>query len=127
MIIANPSGSNQGISLDDIKSIFLKKRTNWPRGGNAVPINARKGSAVREEFVQRVLNMTQAEESNYWKEEQIKSGLTAPVEFSNVLKAVFKLKGSVSYIYRSEYREGVAQIIYVLKASQPETTPGTTE
>jgi hypothetical protein len=127
LIIANPSAQASGISLDDIRSIFLKKRANWPRGGNAVPINARKGSALRGEFVQRVLNMTLAEESNYWKDEQIKSGLTEPAEFSNVLKAVFKLRGSIGYVYRSEYREGVAKILYVLKAHPTGSGPAKTE
>ena len=121
LIVANPSAPASGISLDDIRSIFLKKRSNWPGDGNAVPINARKGSSLRKEFVKRVLGMTQAEESAYWKDARIKSGLTEPAEFSDVLKAVFKLKGSLSYVFRSDYKEGVAKIIYILKAQQTQT------
>ncbi len=37
-----------------------------------------------------------------------------PATFSNLLKAVFKVNGSVGYVFRSDYKEGVVKVLMVL-------------
>jgi hypothetical protein len=117
LVIVNSGVPTRKASVDEIKEIFLKKRTNWPGGGAAVPINAAEGTALRKQFRQRVLSMSAREERDYWNDKKIKTGVTGPVEFGNTLKAVFKLRNSVSYVYRSHYKEGVARVLMVLPAS----------
>jgi hypothetical protein len=116
LVIVNNSVSAKRVSVDAIKDIFLKKRTNWPGGGSAVPVNAGEGTALRKEFRRRVLAMDAREEREYWNDKKIKTGVSGPVEFGNTLKAVFKLRNSVSYVYRSQYKEGVARVLLVLPA-----------
>jgi len=117
LVIVNNAVGAKKAKVDEIREIFLKKRTNWPGGGTAVPVNAGEGTALRKEFRRRVLSMNAREEQDYWNDKKIKTGVSCPVEFGNTLKAVFKLRNSVSYVYRSQYREGVARVLMVLPAS----------
>lgn len=117
LIVVNKSIAPAGMSKDEIRDIFLKKRLNWKGGAKAIPIHAGRGSALRDDFRQRLLGMTGIEEDDYWKARQIKTGDPLPAEFGNTLKAVFKIKGAVSYVYREEYKEGIANVLLVLPAN----------
>jgi ABC-type phosphate transport system substrate-binding protein len=116
LVIVNPSVPVKSVSVQDLKDLFLKKRLDWGSGGKAVPIHAAEGSSLRTAFVRRVIGMSVAEEQSYWQERKIKAGIDKPTEFANPLKAVFKIKGAVSYVFRSMYKEGVAKVVMVLAA-----------
>ncbi len=113
LIIANNSIAASSISADELKAIFLKKKGSFA-GSKVVPINAKSGSALRKAFQQRVVEMDESLEANYWEQQKIKTGLTPPVEFAGTVKAVFSVKGSIGYCLRSEYREGVVKVLLVL-------------
>ena len=117
IVIANSSVKASSITKDELRDIFLKKRTSWSNSGVVKPINASSGSELRKRFCEAVLKMTLEEEKRYFQEEKIKNGLTEPNSFSNTLKAVFKLRGSVSYVLRSDFKEGVAKVLLVIPAS----------
>lgn len=114
LVVVNNSLPLDQVSVDDLRDLFLKRRLNWQQGGKAVPIHAPEGSSLRKHFVKRLMGMSVADELTYWQERKIKAGVTPPAEFGNTLKAVFKLKGAVSYVYRSEYKDGVAKVLLVL-------------
>ena len=113
MVIANKSIRATEISADELKAIFLKKKESFA-GGKVVPINSKAGSPLRKAFQKRVVEMDGSAEASYWEEQKIKSGRTPPAEFSGTLKAVFSVKGSIGYCHRSEYREGVVNVLLVL-------------
>ena len=100
----------------ELKDYFLRKRLDWRGGDRAVPIHSKLNSKLRNAFVKRVLQMTPSEEDAFWRDKKIRTGVAAPAEFSNTLKAVFKIAGSVSYVFRSQYREGVAKVVLVIPA-----------
>ena len=79
-----------------------------------LPVNARADSAVRHDFSRRVLGMEPVDEDKYWEDLKIKKGVTRPAEFGNPLKAVFSLKNAVGYVYRRDYKAGVAKIVAVV-------------
>ncbi len=116
LIVANSSVPVNSINIDELEDIYLKKRTNWSAGGRVVPVHSPKSSALRREFLKRVLGMSFEQEQMHWKEQKIRHGQSGPPEFKKTLKAVFHLKGSVGYIYRSQYIEGVSKILLVLPA-----------
>jgi len=114
LVIANTNIEDKSLSIYELKDFFLKRRTNWESGDKAIPLNAPEGSELREDFRSRVLNLSASEEQSYWQERIVKSGVSGPAEFSNPLKAVFRLKGSLGYVYRSQYREGVVKVLLVI-------------
>ncbi len=118
LIIANNSIPLKSISVGELRNIFLKKRTKWNGGLNAVPIHHPRSAKLRQEFNRIVLKMSLQEEKKYWENQKIKKGITPPPAFGKPLRAVFGLKGSVGYIYRSDYLEGVSKIILVIPSDK---------
>ncbi len=118
LIIAHRSVSQKSVTEAELREIFLKKRNNWSSGGRAIPIQAPEDTTIRRVFRKRILGMTATEETQYWQDRKIKAGISKPAEFTQTLKAVYKLKGSVGYVYRSQYREGVVKVLMVLSATQ---------
>jgi len=116
LVVANKSVKTQKIDIDTLRNIFLKDQLSWQAGNKVVPVHP-GDTKLRNKFVSRVLGMnTLAEEKQYWKKQKISHGVAEPPSFRNNLKAVFKLKGAVSYVYRHEYLEGVAKVLLVLPA-----------
>jgi ABC-type phosphate transport system substrate-binding protein len=117
LIIVNKVVPVNSLSIDDVRDLFLKKKVRWKAGVKAVPINIRGKEKLRNQFRSRVLGMTLGDENDYWQKMKIQSGMSAPTEIGNTLKAVYKLKGAVSYIYRSQYKKDVAKIVLTIPAS----------
>jgi hypothetical protein len=118
LIIANLGVKTNSIAVDELRDLFLKKRTSWGSGEKAVPLNVADNPKLREEFRATVLKMSSTEEQSYWQVRKIKEGVSDPPTFGNIQKAVFKLRGALSYIYRSQYKEGVAKVVLVLPAGK---------
>ncbi len=116
LIVVHKTVSVNGISQAELKNYFLKKKTTWKAGRRVIPIHAPRGSRVRKEFLRRALSMAEEEERIYWEKRKIQAGATEPVTFQNNLKAVFKIKGSLSYVFRSDYHEGVVKVLLTLPA-----------
>lgn len=118
LVIANLGVKTNSIALDELRDAFLKKRTNWGSGERVVPLNVSDNPKLRDEFRAAVLKMSATEEQRYWQTRKIKEGDSEPAAFGNIQKAVFKLRGAVSYIYRSKYKEGVSKVVLVLPAGK---------
>ena len=116
LIIVNKGVSENKVDPELIRHLFLKIKTRWKKGTKVVPIHAKDGTQLRKEFLARLLKMTPDVEKAYWRDQKIKVGLSKPPEFGNVQKAVFKLKGAIGYIYRSQYLEGVVKVVLVVPA-----------
>ncbi len=114
LIVANKGVSADSITIPELKAFYLKQKTRWKGGGRVVAVNAKEGNPLRAAFQKTLLGMSAAKEKSYWQDQKIRTGLTAPPEFGNLLKATFSLRGSVSYVFRKDYREGVVKILLVL-------------
>jgi ABC-type phosphate transport system substrate-binding protein len=114
LVIANKAVGVDSITLDELKAFFLKQRTSWKGGEKVNPIHAAAGSPLRQAFLQRVLGMSQSQETEHWQSQKIRQGLDGPAELANTLQAVFRVKGGVSYVFRSQYKDGAAKILLVI-------------
>lgn len=115
IIIANASLRVSSVTVGDLREIFLKKRTSFSSGEKAIPIHS-SSAELRKDFRERVLYMSDAEEQIYWHKRKIKDGESEPAMFRNVLKAVYKLRGAISYVYRKHYNAKAAKVVLVLPA-----------
>jgi hypothetical protein len=118
LVIANLGVKANSVALDELKDMFLKKKTSWGSGDKVIPLNVSDNPKLRDEFRAAVLKMSSTEEQRYWQARKIKEGDSEPTAFGNIQKAVFKLSGSVSYVYRSQYKTGVAKIVLVVPAGK---------
>jgi hypothetical protein len=114
VIFVNNKSGVRSMSVDELKQIFLKKKTRWPGGEKIDCINSPEGSTEREEFRKKVLGMSKTEEITYWQNQKIRMQLSPPIEISNTPKAVFRLSGAISYAFRKDLPEGVVKSILVI-------------
>jgi ABC-type phosphate transport system substrate-binding protein len=54
------------LSKSQVVDIFLGKRTRFPDGSSAVPIDQTEGSAARDEFYTRIADMSPAQVKAFW-------------------------------------------------------------
>ena len=114
LIIVNKSAAEETLSISATRAIFLKKRIRLQDGTKAAVINDKPGTTLRKEFQEKVLDMTANKENIYWQEQKIKKGISPPAELRNRLKAVYKIKGAISYLYRKDFKSGVTKVLLVL-------------
>ena len=116
LVIANSSVPASSVTKAELKNYFLKKSSRWSGGLKVIPVNAKADSPERAVFQKRVLGMSASEETRYFQDLKIKKGITAPSELGNTQKAVSKLKGAVSYVLRSDFKEGVNKVLLTIPA-----------
>jgi len=114
LIVANLKAPVDKIDIKELKAIYLKKKLYWKIGQDAIPVNSKHGTPLRSEFQKRVLGMEPDTELIYWERQKIQRALSPPPEFPQTQKAVFKLRNSVSYVFRKDYRPNVTKILLVV-------------
>lgn len=65
-IVAHPSNSVSGISLDDAQRIFLGKNGEFANGRRAAPVDQSPGTASRTKFMKSVIHKSEDELKGYW-------------------------------------------------------------
>jgi hypothetical protein len=64
-VIVNPANADT-ITKDDIQKIYLAKTKTFPGGKTAIPVDQAEGSAIRVEFVSKVIDKDEAQMKSYW-------------------------------------------------------------
>ena len=64
-VIVNPANGDT-ISKEDIAKIYLAKTKTFPSGKTAIPIDRSEGSAIRVDFVSKVLGKDENQLKAYW-------------------------------------------------------------
>jgi hypothetical protein len=64
--VVSSKSSITTLSKNQLMDIFLGKRTRFPDGSSAVPIDQAEGSAARDEFYTRFADMSPAQVKAYW-------------------------------------------------------------
>lgn len=114
VIIVNKNVSVNYMSIEELKQIFLGKKSTWRNGNKIVCINAKSHSAIRKTFRKKVLEMTAKEELTYWETEKVRRQISPPMELSSTPKAVFKLKNTISYAYRKDVPQKFVKALLVI-------------
>ena len=113
VVIVNKNFKTCSLSLIDVKRMFKKEITTY-RGTKVKPINAKKGSPLRNQFISKVLGMNEAAEQKYWQDMMVKKGLNPPSELSNTVRGVFSAPGAISYCFRKDFNPATAKIVLSL-------------
>jgi ABC-type phosphate transport system substrate-binding protein len=108
-VIVHPSNADS-ISEADIVRIFLGKSKSFPGGAAAVPVNQAEGSAVTEEFNQKVIKKSGSQLKAYWSKLVFTGKGTPPKEVANdaeVIDLVANNPNMIGYIDASQVNGGV--------------------
>jgi ABC-type phosphate transport system substrate-binding protein len=113
VVIANRNLPVSALSLTEVKRIFRKEVTVY-QGNRLQPIHAKSGSALRVQFVSRVLGMNDSGEQKYWQDMRVKKGMRPPIELSNTVRAVFSAPGAISYCFRKDFNPTTAKMLLTI-------------
>jgi hypothetical protein len=98
---SSPIGS---LSKTQVLDIFLGKRTRFPDGSDAVPIDQTEGSVARDEFYLKLATMSPAQIQAFWSK-IIFTGRGAPPRIASTVLELKKLllasPNAIGYLDRS--------------------------
>jgi ABC-type phosphate transport system substrate-binding protein len=103
------------LRLEDVASVFLKKRCFWEDGAPIVALNRQPGSVAREIFSRRVLGTDSTRLAAYWNEQYFQ-GIFPPaiLESSAAVKRyVAADRNAIGYIEASEVDDSVRVVLSV--------------
>jgi ABC-type phosphate transport system substrate-binding protein len=98
------------LSLSQVADIFLGKRSGFPNGVQAFPVDQAEGSAVRDEFYSKVVGKTPAQIKAYWSKILFTGRGRPPPTVSNNLemkKRISDNPAAIGYIDRNVVDDSV--------------------
>lgn len=114
LVVANLKAPLESIGMQELKAVFLKKKLYTDKGQEIVPINAQQGTSLRTQFQGRALGMEPEEEMKYWERQKILHAILPPADFVQTQKAVFRVRNSIGYVFRRDYKPNVSKILLVI-------------
>jgi len=99
-IVVDRDNPQSDIGLEDLRSLFLGKRREWPDGTRAVPIDL-EFSVARDAFCATVLRMRKGDVQRYWVDQRIRGAGSAPrvaPSAASVIRLVARVRGAVGYV-----------------------------
>lgn len=115
VFIVNKNTPIEHLSADDIKSIYLKKRTFWSNV-KLTPLNLPPKNRLREQLEKRILKMDREHLQRYWmREHYLGHRLPFQVKTANsMIVFVKKVKGAVGYV-PEEMADKSVKVVYRLR------------
>lgn len=98
-VIVHP-GNSATIDADAVERIFLGKKSQFPDGSEALPINIESGGAV-DEFNNKVLGRSTAQVKSYWSKQIFTGKGTPPKEVASdasVIDLIKNNKNAIGYV-----------------------------
>ena len=101
VIIVHPSSKISSINRFELAQIFLKKKSRWPGGEVANPVDQKLTSKVREAFSKTVLKKPISAVNAYWQQRIFSGRDVPPPQKSSdaaVILYVSSHEGAVGYV-----------------------------
>ena len=116
LVIVHQGVPDTRIDGNELRAIFLRKRTAWSNGQRIVPLNHPPGNPVRLAFDSSTLGFNGGEAARYWIDARIRYGTEAPMSIATealVARVVKQLAGSIGYVRGANLPPGVRVVARV--------------
>ena len=116
VVIVHRSNAVASMTADQVAQIYMGASTTFPGGGAAAPIDQPEGSAVRDEFLAKVLEKTGAQFKAVWSRLIFSGKGTRPKTLGSsaeVKKAVAADPAAIGFIERSAVDDSVRTVLGV--------------
>lgn len=113
-VIVSAKNANYGLDKIDIEQIFLGKKSVFPDGAKAIPVDQNEDSAVRDAFNDKVLGKTGSQLKAYWSRLIFTGKGTPPKEAgtdADVVKLVAENPNTIGYVKASAVDASV-KVVY---------------
>jgi len=100
LVIGHPGLPFASVSNDELASIYLIKKLQWPGGLPIVPVNREAASHARARFSELVLRQAPNALAAYWNQMHFKGKLPPLIQESDaaVLAFVQNVPGAIGYV-----------------------------
>ena len=82
VIITNKATSLHGITLDEVGRLYMAQSKSFSNGNRASVADYAPGTAIRKQFYQKVLQMSDSEVSRYWAKRKFTRKVKPPKKIS---------------------------------------------
>ena len=109
-MVVNSVNTTASLTRRELSALFLGRKTAWPDGTKAVPIDQVETSPVRDAFSRGIHGRKPTAVKNYWLQILFSGRGVPPVEKAGdeqVLEAVRSRAGAVGYVTAGARTDGV--------------------
>jgi hypothetical protein len=117
VVVVNAKAPVQTLTARDVKEVFLGETAFWG-DVKIVPIGYVDGAAVQNDFLDRVVHVTENVYKTYWIKRIFREGGTPPRKVgtaAEALSAVARSRGGIGFVYASDLAgaSGVREVMRV--------------
>jgi ABC-type phosphate transport system substrate-binding protein len=117
VVIVNTANSTPELTVDQISDIFLKKKTTFDGGLEALPVNLKEGEQLRQEFYEKASQKSPSQLKAYWSKSVFTGKKIPPKDLNSadeVKKFVSSTPGGIGYIDKAA-ADSTVKVILVVK------------
>ncbi len=109
-VIVHRDNPREDVGAEELRSIFLGRRTEWPDGTRAAPIDQAPSAAGREAFLRAVLGMSRDQFAEHWVDQQVRGAGAGPRVAASpaaAVRLVARDRGAVAFVPLSQVTAAV--------------------
>jgi ABC-type phosphate transport system substrate-binding protein len=100
-VVVSPDNSLSSVSTEELKSLFLGRRQEWPDGTRVIAIDLASSSPARAAFDEAVMNMSPSSVESYWVDQRVRGQGGQPKVAPSpaiAVKLAARVRGAVAYV-----------------------------
>lgn len=116
LVVVNPDNPVDTLTRDQVVDLYMGRRTNFPDGVPALPIDLDADSPLRAAYYQRLVGKTVAQVNAYWARLLFTGRMTPPrilPDQAAVIDVVHENRGAIGYI-DSQDLDGRVKVVFQL-------------
>lgn len=110
VVVVNKANPAKALAREELRPLFQTKRTQWPDGTKAEPVNLPDDHATRQAFDAAVLGLDPDRVARFWVDRKIRGGEPPPRKLASpaaALRAVAADRGGVGYVPTKDANDSV--------------------
>lgn len=114
VVIVNADSNIESLAKEDVSDIFLAKKSSFPSGAAAVPVDQKENSAERESFYTEVAGMSGRQVQSYWSRLVFSGKGKPPAEISSGAEVVSMVAANpdmIGYVDSSLVNDSVKVVL----------------
>jgi ABC-type phosphate transport system substrate-binding protein len=113
-VIVNKDNPRSGLTVQEVRSMFLGRRTEWPDGTPAQPFDLPPAAPGRAVFIEAVAGMKPERFAEQWVDQQVRgagNALKVAASPGAAVKLVAKFRGGIAFVPLSAVTSAVKVLI----------------
>lgn len=109
-VVVNHDNPKASVGAEELKAIYLGRRTEWSDGTTAQPIDQAPSAPGRAAFVAAVIGMSPARFAEHWVDQKVRGAGSAPPVATSpaaAVKLVSRVRGAVAFVPLSQVTPAV--------------------